>query len=101
NTSYFRAGVRELGLKSIDGITPIVPVIVGETPTAIAMQKALLDQGVFVSGFGFPVVPKGEARLRCQVSAGHTKDDLDECLRALRSVAERFPESRGALAHAH
>ena len=68
--AHFRAGVKELGLKTIDGITPICPVIVGETPTAIQMQKALLAEGVFVSGFGYPVVPKGEARLRCQISAG-------------------------------
>ncbi|MBW7905772.1 MAG: glycine C-acetyltransferase [Phycisphaerae bacterium] len=95
NTARFRAGVKELGLRSIDGITPIVPVIVGETATAIAMQKALFEDGVFVSGFGFPVVPKGEARLRCQISAGHTKDDLDTCLAALKKVAEKFPESRG------
>lgn len=95
NVAHFRAGVKELGLKSIDGITPIVPVIVGETPTAIAMQKALFDEGVFVSGFGFPVVPKGEARLRCQISAGHTREDLDTCLKALKKVAEKFPEARG------
>lgn len=94
NTAYFRAGVRELGLRSIDGITPIVPIIVGETATAIAMQKALFEQGVFVSGFGYPVVPRGQARLRCQISAGHTRADLDACLAALRSVAERFPEAR-------
>jgi len=96
NVSHFRAGVGELGLKTLDGITPIVPVIVGETRTAIEMQKALFEQGVFVSGFGYPVVPKGAARLRCQISAGHTKDDLDECLAALRKVAERFPESRAS-----
>jgi glycine C-acetyltransferase len=94
NTAHFRAGVADLGLKTIDGITPIVPIIVGQTPTAIAMQKALLDEGVFVSGFGFPVVPKGEARLRCQISAGHTKDDLNQCLAALKKVAEKWPESR-------
>ena len=94
NSKYFRDGVNALGLKSIDSITPIVPVIVGETPTAIAMQKALFEEGVFVSGFGYPVVPKGEARLRCQISAGHNKDDLDECLAALKKVAEKFPESR-------
>ena len=95
NVAHFRAGVRELGLKTIEGITPIVPVIVGETPTAIAMQQALLAEGVFVSGFGFPVVPRGEARLRCQISAGHTKDDLDKCLAALKKVSEKFPEARG------
>lgn len=95
NVAQFRAGVKELGLKTIEGVTPIVPVIVGETATAIAMQKALLEKGVFVSGFGFPVVPKGEARLRCQISAGHTSDDLKQCLAALREVAEKFPEARG------
>lgn len=95
NVAQFRAGVKELGLKTIDGVTPIVPVIVGETATAIAMQKALLEKGVFVSGFGFPVVPKGEARLRCQISAGHSLDDLKQCLAALREVSEKFPEARG------
>jgi len=96
NVKHFREGVRTLGLKTIKGITPIVPVIVGETKTAIQMQKALFEQGVFVSGFGFPVVPRGEARLRCQISAAHTRDDLDQSLAALRRVAERFPEARGA-----
>lgn len=95
NVRHFRAGVSSLGLKTIDGITPIVPVIVGETPTAIAMQKALFEQGVFVSGFGFPVVPRGEARLRCQISAAHSREDLDQALAALRKVADRFPEARG------
>jgi glycine C-acetyltransferase len=95
NIRQFRAGVAELGLKTIEGITPIVPVIVGETPTAIAMQKALLEEGVFVSGFGYPVVPKGEARLRCQISAGHTSEDLKHCLAALKKVADKFPEARG------
>lgn len=94
NVAHFRAGVADLGLKTIEGLTPIVPVIVGETATAIKMQQALFDQGVFVSGFGFPVVPRGEARLRCQISAGHTKADLDECLAALKKVAEKFPEAR-------
>ncbi|MBL8878945.1 MAG: glycine C-acetyltransferase [Phycisphaerales bacterium] len=96
NVRHFRAGIATLGLKTIEGITPIVPVIVGETATAIAMQKALLEKGVFVSGFGFPVVPRGEARLRCQISAAHSRDDLDQALAALGAVAERFPEARGA-----
>jgi glycine C-acetyltransferase len=94
NTQRFRAGVGELGLKTIDGITPIVPVIVGETATAIRMQQALFEEGVFVSGFGYPVVPKGEARLRCQISAGHESEDIDRALAALKKVAEKFPEAR-------
>jgi glycine C-acetyltransferase len=96
NVAHFRAGVNALGLKTIAGLTPIVPVIVGETPTAIRMQQALFDEGVFVSGFGYPVVPKGEARLRCQISAGHETEDLDFALAALKKVAERFPEARAA-----
>lgn len=95
NIRHFRDGMDALGLKTLKGITPIVPVIVGETATAIAMQKAMFEEGVFVSGFGFPVVPKGEARLRCQISAGHTRADLDACLAAFKRVAEKFPESRG------
>ncbi len=95
NVAQFRAGVKELGLRFIEGITPIVPIIVGETATAIQMQKALLAEGVFVSGFGFPVVPRGEARLRCQISAGHTREDIAACLAAISKVAEKFPAARG------
>ncbi len=95
NVAQFRAGVKELGLHSVEGITPIVPILVGETATAIAMQKALLAEGVFVSGFGFPVVPRGEARLRCQISAGHTREDIATCLAAIKKIAEKFPEARG------
>jgi glycine C-acetyltransferase len=59
------------------------------------MQKALLEEGVFVSGFGYPVVPRGEARLRCQISAGHEFEDIDKALAALKKVADKFPASRG------
>lgn len=90
NTERFRGAIREMGLKTIDGITPIVPVIVGETRTAIEMQKALFERGVFVSGFGYPVVPKGEARLRAQISAAHTSEDLDAAADAFREVGRQF-----------
>lgn len=86
NTSYFRQQIGQLGLKVVDGLTPIVPVIVGETALAIQAQKALLERGVFVSGFGFPVVPKGEARLRCQICATHTREQLDQAVTAFRNV---------------
>lgn len=90
NTEHFRAGIRRLGLKSIEGITPIVPIMIGDTAVAIQMQKALLGEGVFVSGFGFPVVPKGEARLRAQISAAHTREELDEALGAFERVGSKF-----------
>ena len=86
NAHYFRAAIKEAGFKPLDGDTPIVPIIVGETADAIRMSELLLDEGIFVTGFGFPVVPVGTARLRCQISAAHTRDDLDYAVRAIRKV---------------
>jgi glycine C-acetyltransferase len=86
NTKYFREGLTELGFKPLPGETPIIPVIVGETAQAIRMSEALLAEGVFVTGFGYPVVPQGTARVRCQISAAHSRDDLDQALRAFRKA---------------
>ena len=66
------SAITEAGFKPLAGETPIVPIIVGETAAAIQMSDMLLDEGVFVTGFGFPVVPQGQARMRCQISAAHT-----------------------------
>ncbi len=90
NTKYFREQIVEAGFKPLAGETPIIPIIVGETATAIQMSDMLLAEGVFVTGFGFPVVPQGQARVRCQVSAAHTKDDLDEAIRAFVKVGKRL-----------
>lgn len=90
NTKYFRAGLKELGFKPLDGVTPIVPVIIGETAAAIRMSELLLDEGIFATGFGYPVVPQGTARVRCQISAAHSIDDLDEALRAFTKVGRRL-----------
>ena len=78
--------MQALGLKVLQGQTPIVPVMIGETAQAITFQKALLEKGVFVCGFGYPVVPKGEARLRCQVCATHSKEQLDRAVGAFAQV---------------
>lgn len=86
NARYFRAAIQEAGFNPLPGETPIVPIIVGETALAIRMSDLLLERGVFVTGFGFPVVPKGEARVRCQVSAAHTRDDLDAVIDAFKSA---------------
>ena len=86
NAQYFRAAIKEAGFKPLDGDTPIVPIIVGDTADAIRMSELLLDEGIFVTGFGFPVVPVGAARLRCQISAAHTRDDLDYAVRAIKKV---------------
>jgi glycine C-acetyltransferase len=66
-----------------------VPIIIGETADAIRMSELLLEEGIFITGFGFPVVPRGTARLRCQVSAAHTRTDLDYAVAAIRKVATR------------
>jgi glycine C-acetyltransferase len=86
NARYFREQLMSRGFKPLPGETPIIPVILGETAKAIRMSEMLLDEGVFVTGFGYPVVPQGEARVRCQVSAAHTRDDLDQALRAFEKV---------------
>lgn len=90
NTQYFRERITEAGFKPIPGDTPIVPIIVGETSAAIRMSEMLLDEGVFVTGFGFPVVPQGTARVRCQISAGHSRADLDEAIAAFKSVGRKL-----------
>ena len=89
NTRYFREAIVEAGFSPLAGETPIVPIIVGETAAAIAMSDALLNEGVFVTGFGFPVVPQGAARVRCQISAAHTRDDLDFAVAAFRRAGRR------------
>ena len=86
NARYFRERIIEAGFKPLAGETPIIPIIVGETSAAIQMSDLLLDEGVFVTGFGFPVVPQGQARIRCQISAAHTRDDLDEAVTAFIKV---------------
>ena len=86
NARYFRGQIIEAGFKPLAGETPIIPIIVGETATAIQMSDMLLGEGVFVTGFGFPVVPQGQARVRCQVSAAHSREDLDMAVRAIVKV---------------
>src|SRR5215212_10091471 len=90
NARYFRERIVEAGFRPLSGETPIIPIIVGETAAAIQMSEMLLDEGVFVTGFGFPVVPQGEARVRCQISASHTRADLDEAIAAFSRVGRRL-----------
>lgn len=90
NARYFREQLLSLGFKPLPGETPIVPVILGETAKAIHMSELLLAEGVFVTGFGYPVVPQGHARVRCQLSAAHSRDDLDFALRAFKKVGTKL-----------
>ena len=90
NAKYFREQLRALGFQPLPGETAIVPVILGETAKAIEMSHLLLAEGVFVTGFGYPVVPQGHARVRCQLSAAHTRDDMDFALAAFKKVGARL-----------
>src|SRR5213078_421646 len=90
NARYFRDQLLSLGFKPLPGETPIVPVILGETAQAIHMSELLLAEGVFVTGFGYPVVPQGHARVRCQLSAAHARADLDFALRAFKKVGSKL-----------
>lgn len=89
NARYFREKMAVAGFRIPHGMHPIVPVIVGDTALALAMGKELLARGVYVSGFGYPVVPHGQARLRAQVSAAHTREDLNRAVDAFVAVARQ------------
>jgi glycine C-acetyltransferase len=86
NAAYFRAGMSRLGFRLLPGEHPIIPVMLGDAALAQSMANALLDEGVYVIGFFFPVVPKGEARIRTQMSAGHSAADLDFAIAAFEKV---------------
>jgi glycine C-acetyltransferase len=87
-TAYFRDGLKRIGYKPLESESAIVPIIVGETAFAIALSDKLLKSGVFVTGFGFPVVPEGTARIRVQISAALTKDEMDRALAAFERVGK-------------
>ena len=93
NTDHWRAGLEALGFALLPGEHPIVPVMLGEARLAQAMAAALFDEGVYVSGFFFPVVPKGRARIRTQMNAALSRDDLDAALGAF----ERAGKTTGVL----
>jgi len=88
NTAYFRSGLKGIGLEIVEGTHPIVPVMTYDELKAQRMAEALLERGVYAIGFFYPVVPKGKARVRCQVSAGHTKVQLDAAIAAFRACKE-------------
>lgn len=86
NVAYFREGLVKLGFKPLEGPSAIVPIIVGETATAISMSDKLLKRGIFVTGFGFPVVPEGTARIRTQLSAALSEADVEFAISAFEDA---------------
>ena len=87
NTAYFRSRMTELGFNIIPGDHPIVPIMIGDEKKNVALSQAVNARGVFVVAFSFPVVPRGEARIRVQMSAAHTREQLDFALRAFEEAA--------------
>ena len=87
NTKYFRARMTAAGFEIKPGVHPIVPVMTHDAQLAQSMAAGLFDEGIYVSGFFFPVVPKGEARIRTQMSAAHTRAQLDHAIAAFTKVA--------------
>ncbi len=82
NTAYFRQGMKDAGFDIPPGEHPIVPVMLGDARLAQEMSRRLLEKGIYAIGFFYPVVPKGKARIRTQISAAHTRDDLDKAITA-------------------
>jgi glycine C-acetyltransferase len=92
NTLYFRKGMQDAGFDVDDGDHPIVPVMLGDAKLAQRMSKELLKHGIYAIGFFFPVVPKGKARIRTQISAAHTKQDLDKAIAAFASTYQELSD---------
>ena len=90
NVKYARNGIREAGFEVLESPTAICPIIVGDTAKAISMSQRLMEMGVFVIGFGYPVVPEGTARLRVQISAAHEQEHLDKLIQAMRTLKKEL-----------
>ncbi len=86
NTQRFRAAMTAAGFAIRPGVHPIVPIMLGDAKVAVDVARRLLERGIYVIGFSFPVVPKGQARIRVQLSAGHSTDDVDRCVEAFTAV---------------
>ncbi len=90
NTNYFKEGMKEAGFDIIDGDSAIVPVMLYDAKLSQTMANMLLDEGIYVIGFFYPVVPKEKARIRVQLSAAHTKEHLDKAISAFKMVGEKL-----------
>lgn len=90
NTRYFREKIAKLGLDVLPGEHPIVPIMLGDAVLAQKMAEKLLEKGVYVIGFSYPVVPKGAARIRTQISAAHSQRDLDFAIQKIAEVKKEL-----------
>lgn len=90
NTKQFREGMKKAGFTIAGDSHPISPVMLGDAKIASAMANQMLDHGIYVIGFSFPVVPKGKARIRVQLSAAHTEEEIDQAIKAFTEVGKKL-----------
>ena len=89
NTSYFRSEIVKTGYTVRRGVRPIVPIMLGDARLGATIADDMLNEGIYVIGFSYPVVPQGQARIRVQISAGHSRAGLDRALEAFAKVDRR------------
>ena len=90
NTRFFREEISKLGLMVLPGTHPIIPIMLGDAMLAQKMAARLLEKGIYVIGFSYPVVPQGKARIRVQISAAHSREELEFAIRMFAEVKEEF-----------
>ena len=90
NTVYFREAMAALGFHLVEGIHPIVPIMIGDERLTVEMAREANERGIFVVGFSFPVVPRGEARIRVQLSAAHSRDQLDQAISVFGDIGKKL-----------
>jgi glycine C-acetyltransferase len=90
NAQYMRKGLEQAGFTLKPGRHPIIPVMLGDAALAVQMADRLLQRGIYVIGFSYPVVPQGQARIRIQLSAAHTREQLDHAVQAFREVGQEL-----------
>ena len=90
STRFFRERMEALGFTIVPGIHPIVPIMLGDEIRTVQMAKALNERGLFVVGFSYPVVPRGEARIRVQISAAHTREQIDRAIGLFEEVGKEL-----------
>jgi glycine C-acetyltransferase len=90
NAERFRAGMSAAGFNLVPGEHPIIPVMLGDAKLAQDMAAKMMDEGVYVTGFSFPVVPRGQARIRTQMSAAHTFEQIDHAIAAFTKIGREL-----------
>ena len=90
NAERFRRGIRQAGFTIVEGFHPIVPILIGDAKLASAFAARMLDEGIYVIAFSYPVVPKGQARIRVQLSSDHDFDQIDRAILGFRRVGEEL-----------